>query len=56
MSKRTIEQMCERAEVTSHDDHLIVCPACGQIFDCREPALVEYHGTKMHTALNPSAR
>lgn len=56
MSTRTIEQMCERADVTSPDDHLIVCPTCGQIFDCRETALVDYHGTKAHAALDPSAR
>jgi hypothetical protein len=55
MSKRTIEQMCERADATRPDDHLIVCPAYGQIFDCRQTALVEYHGTKTHAALDPSA-
>jgi hypothetical protein len=56
MSKRTIEQMCERADATHPDDHLIVCPTCGQIFDCRETALVEHHGTQAHAALDPSAR
>lgn len=56
MSTRTIQQMCERADVTSPDVHLIVCPACGQIFDCRAAALVAYHSTKTHAALDPSAR
>jgi Fe2+ or Zn2+ uptake regulation protein len=39
----TVGEPCERADPASPAEHLIVCPDCGQIFDCRDEAQVRHH-------------
>jgi Fe2+ or Zn2+ uptake regulation protein len=43
----TIEEMCEGAE-QSPVEHFIVCPSCGQVFDCRDEAQVRHHSRSSH--------
>jgi hypothetical protein len=49
-SKRetTVKELCERADPASPVEHLIVCPDCGQIFDCRDGAQVSHHAKAGH--------
>lgn len=42
----TIRQLCEG--MNPKDEHLIVCPVCGQMFDGRDGALVEHHSEPKH--------
>jgi hypothetical protein len=44
----TVEELCERADPESPVEHLIVCPDCGQIFDCRDEGLVRHHAAAGH--------
>lgn len=36
----TVEQLCEGVNPDSPLEHIIVCPVCGQMFNCRESAAV----------------
>jgi hypothetical protein len=40
--------MCEGVRADSPVEHLLVCPVCGQMFDCRERAAVEHHSQPDH--------
>jgi hypothetical protein len=51
MADRTVEELCENADPQSEVEHLIVCPGCGQIFDCRDAAQVTHHAAADHTIL-----
>ncbi|QGZ94580.1 hypothetical protein [Terricaulis silvestris] len=44
----TVEGLCERADPASPVEHLIVCPDCGQIFDCRDEGQVRHHARQGH--------
>jgi hypothetical protein len=46
--RETVEELCERADPASPVEHLIVCPGCGQIFDCRDEAQVRHHAKAGH--------
>lgn len=56
MKHFSIKQMCEAVSLTATPDPLIVCPACGQIFNCRDHTLLTHHNTEAHAALEPSKR
>jgi hypothetical protein len=43
-----IDEMCEQADPRSDIEHFVVCPVCGQIFDCREEAQVAHHTEALH--------
>jgi len=44
----TVEQLCEGVNPDSPLEHIIVCPVCGQMFDCRESAAVSHHSAPAH--------
>lgn len=56
MAQPTIEDLCEEADPKSAVEHLVVCPVCGQIFDCRDAVSVAHHGESAHEALDVSKR
>jgi hypothetical protein len=33
---RIIDDLCKQADPASDIEHFVVCPVCGQIFDCRD--------------------
>jgi hypothetical protein len=39
----TVKQLCEGVNPDSPVEHIIVCPVCGQMFDCRDQVSVEHH-------------
>jgi hypothetical protein len=45
----SVQQLCKGVAPDSPDEHIVICPACGQMFDCREAAQVEHHSTEKHT-------
>jgi hypothetical protein len=51
MPQPSIEDICEQSDPESDVEHLVVCPACGQIFDCRDPANLAHHDQPEHTPL-----
>jgi hypothetical protein len=44
----TVKQLCRGVSPDSPDEHIVVCPTCGQMFDCREHAQVEHHSRERH--------
>lgn len=50
-----IEEMCEHADPLSDVEHYVVCPVCGQIFDCREQRQMQHHTEALHDPLLLSA-
>lgn len=43
----SVKQLC--AGVTpSSDEHIVICPTCGQMFDCREKDQVDHHSNGKH--------
>jgi hypothetical protein len=44
----SVEEMCESADPQSDIEHFIVCPTCGQIFDCRVEEDVRHHAHAVH--------
>ncbi len=50
-----VRQLC--AGVGPDDERLIICPVCGQMFDCRDEGHLEHHSSEEHTpkyAMKPS--
>lgn len=45
---RNVHQLCAGVSPDDEEAHLIVCPACGQLFDCRDRAQVEHHSNDDH--------
>ncbi len=43
-----VEDLCEGADAESEVEHMIVCPTCGQIFDCRDQLQLRHHGEDQH--------
>jgi hypothetical protein len=46
-----IDEMCEQADPRSDIEHFVVCPMCGQIFDCRDERQVAHHTEALHDPL-----
>lgn len=46
----TVRELCDGVSPDSAIEHLIVCPVCGQMFDCRDRAAVEHHSEALHEA------
>ena len=46
---RSVAEMCETASDGDDDGpHIVVCPVCGQMLDCRDKAQVEHHESADH--------
>lgn len=43
-----VRQLCAGVSPDDESERLIVCPHCGQMFDCRDRAQVEHHSSKEH--------
>ncbi len=43
-----VRQLCAGVSADDEREHLIVCPACGQMFDCRDRAQIEHHSSDEH--------
>lgn len=43
-----VRQLCAGISPDDEREHLIICPACGQMFDCRDQAQVEHHSSDDH--------
>ena len=43
-----VDQLCAGVSPDDERERLIICPQCGQMFDCRDRAQVEHHGVKEH--------
>ena len=43
-----VRQLCAGVAPNDDKEHLIICPVCGQMFDCRDQALVEHHSSGDH--------
>jgi hypothetical protein len=41
----TVKQMCAGIKPEHDVEFIVVCPACGQMFDCRNTRQVEHHST-----------
>lgn len=46
-----VQELCQEADPHSDVEHFLVCPTCGQIFDCREDIQVRHHTTNRHGPL-----
>jgi hypothetical protein len=46
-----VKQLCEGVNPDSPVEHIIVCPVCGQMFDCRHAAAVAHHSVADHAPL-----
>jgi hypothetical protein len=46
MPPPTVKQLCEGIAADSPVEHIIVCPVCGQMFDCRDQAQVAHHSAR----------
>lgn len=51
-SHPAVEELCEQADPKSEIEHFVVCPVCGQIFDCRDEAQVRHHTEALHEPLS----
>jgi Fe2+ or Zn2+ uptake regulation protein len=47
-TKTNVDEMCKQADPASEVEHFVICPECGQIFDCREEAEVRHHARANH--------
>ena len=45
------EEICRNADPDSDIEHYVVCPVCGQIFDCRDNAQTVHHTEALHDPL-----
>jgi uncharacterized C2H2 Zn-finger protein len=52
-----VRQLCAGVSPDDEKEHLIICPTCGQMFDCRDQADLEHHSNEAHApkyVLRPS--
>jgi hypothetical protein len=49
----SVEQLCEGVNPSNPIEHIVVCPICGQMFDCRDQGAVRHHSRDQH---NPQLR
>jgi len=46
---RSVAEMCETARGGDDDGpHIVICPVCGRMLDCRDSAQVEHHESADH--------
>ncbi|WP_395646388.1 hypothetical protein [Terricaulis sp.] len=45
------DEICREADPESAIEHFVVCPVCGQIFDCRDLRQVNHHTDVLHDPL-----
>jgi hypothetical protein len=45
-----VKELCEGIASDSPLEHMIICPVCGQMFDCREQEQVAHHSKPVHEA------
>jgi hypothetical protein len=50
----TVKQLCEGVRPDNPVEHIIVCPVCGQMFDCRSQADAAHHMQDNHTPRRPA--
>jgi hypothetical protein len=48
LKARQVADACAQADPHSAIEHFVVCPICGQIFDCRETEQVRHHTQAQH--------
>ena len=41
----SVAEMCAEAPPQNDVEHFVVCPVCGQMFDCRDQDQVRHHTT-----------
>lgn len=46
-----VVEICADADPRSPIEHFVVCPVCGQIFDCRDERQLEHHTEALHAPL-----
>lgn len=46
----TVKQLCEGVRHDNPEPHIIVCPVCGQMFDCKDAEDVAHHTLPDHRA------
>jgi hypothetical protein len=44
----SVRQLCAGVSPDDKHEHLIICPVCGQMFDCRDVASLEHHSSEEH--------
>jgi hypothetical protein len=44
----TVRQLCADIQPDHEIEHIVVCPACGQMFDCRDRDQVDHHSKDQH--------
>src|SRR5690348_13535851 len=44
----TVRQMCAGIKPDHEVEFIVVCPACGQMFDCRDTEQVDHHSDVGH--------
>lgn len=49
--KPSAADLCRGLDPKSESEHLVVCPVCGQIFDCRDQRQVAHHNAEEHEPL-----
>jgi len=52
-----VRQLCAGVRPDDKNERLIVCPICGQMFDCRDAANLDHHSRDEHApkyAMRPS--
>lgn len=50
-SNTLADEICREADPASDIEHYVVCPVCGQIFDCRDERQAGHHTDVLHEAL-----
>ena len=44
----SVQEMCEGVSDEQNEEHLVICPSCGQVFDCRDKDQLEHHESEEH--------
>lgn len=44
----SVRQLCAGVSPDDEKERLIICPVCGQMFDCRDQAYLEHHSSEEH--------
>ncbi|QGZ93960.1 hypothetical protein DSM104635_00775 [Terricaulis silvestris] len=47
-SEDSVESLCQGIHPDSAEEHIVICPVCGQMFDCRDQLQVAHHSTAEH--------
>jgi len=44
----SVRQLCRGISPDYPEEHIVICPVCGQMFDCRDRQQVDHHSTGRH--------